>query len=156
MNKYIKIFLSLLLCQLAGLIGSIFTAPAIDQWYQYLNKPFFNPPSWLFGPVWTILYLMMGVALYLIWQEKISWSKHKIVYLSFFTQLFLNALWSIIFFGWQQPGWAFLEILLMWAAIVTTIYYFYQHQKTAAYLLLPYLLWVTFASLLNFAIWRLN
>ncbi|PIZ99558.1 MAG: TspO protein [Candidatus Komeilibacteria bacterium CG_4_10_14_0_2_um_filter_37_10] len=156
MNKYTKLFTALFICQVAGLVGSRFTISAIDQWYQFLNKPFFNPPNWLFGPVWTVLYLLMGIAFYLIWQEKLSWSKHKMVYLSFFIQLLLNAFWSIIFFGWQQPLWAFGEILLLWAAIVITIYYFYQYQKTAAYLLLPYLLWVSFASLLNLGIWYLN
>lgn len=140
---------SLAICQGAGLIGSIFTFPAIGGWYQTLVKPSFSPPNWIFGPVWTLLYLMMGVSLYFIWVRKgsLKW---------FWVQLVLNSLWSILFFGLKSPGLAFLEIIFLWYAILTTIKTFLKQFKPAAYLLYPYLAWVSFASVLNFSIWVLN
>ena len=154
MNKIWKFVLSILISFLAGGIGSIFTTPAIRDWYPTLVKPSFNPPNWLFGPAWTLLYLLMGIALYLVWTS-VKENK-KSAYIFFFTQLFLNALWSIIFFGAHQTGWAFFEIVLLWLAILAAIFAFYRISKPAAYLLIPYILWVTFAAILNFAIWRLN
>lgn len=139
-----------LLCQAAGTIGSIFTFSAIPNWYAYLNKPFFNPPNWIFGPVWTTLYTLMGIAVYLVWK------KRKGIPFWFWVQLVLNALWSILFFGLQNPILAFVGVIFLWLSIFLTITSFYRIHKTAAYLLVPYLLWVTFASLLNASIALLN
>ena len=139
-----------LLCQAAGTIGSIFTFSAIPNWYAYLNKPFFNPPNWIFGPVWTTLYTLMGISVYLVWK------KRKGIPFWFWVQLVLNALWSILFFGLQNPILAFVGVIFLWLSIFLTITSFYRIHKTAAYLLVPYLLWVTFASLLNASIALLN
>ena len=140
----------ILLCQAAGTIGSIFTFSAIPNWYAYLNKPFFNPPNWIFGPVWTTLYTLMGISVYLVWK------KRKGIPFWFWVQLVLNALWSILFFGLQNPILAFVGVIFLWLSIFLTITSFYRIHKTAAYLLVPYLLWVTFASLLNASIALLN
>ena len=141
---------SILICELAGMLGSIFTVLSVKTWYVTdLIKPSFNPPSWIFGPVWTTLFLLMGIALYLVWQKKkiSGW---------FWIQLGLNILWSGLFFGLRRPDWAFLEIIILWAAILKTILEFAKVDKKAARLLWPYLLWVSFASILNLAIMRLN
>ena len=151
-----KLLFSLLITQAAGWVGSIFTMPQIDTWYATLNKPSFNPPSWVFGPVWTILFLLMGVSLYLIWTG--TWH-HKLkeeALMIFIAQLILNVFWSIAFFGFQNLALAFLEILILWTSILFTILFFYRLNKTAAYLLVPYIVWVSFAAVLNFAIWYLN
>ena len=153
MVKIIKLIISLIVCQLAGAIGSVFTVSSVGSWYSGLAKPFFNPPSWLFGPVWTILYLLMGISLYLVWTKKL---KSKTALYIFGVQLVLNTLWSIFFFGLQQPLLAFIEIIFLWIMIMLTIIYFYKISKTAAYLLIPYILWVSFAAVLNIAIVVLN
>lgn len=150
MSKFLKLFLAIIICEGAGLIGSIFTFNSVNTWYVTLNKPLFNPPSWIFGPVWTILYLMMGVSLYLVWGTK------KVSLKWFWIQLVLNTLWSILFFGLKNPTLAFFEVILLWATIFMTIRSFWKYNKTASWLLLPYLLWVTFASVLNLSIVLLN
>lgn len=150
MNKFLKLLLSILFCEGAGLIGSIFTFNSVNTWYVNLNKPFFNPPSWIFAPVWTILYLLMGISLYL------SRGTKKVNLKWFWIQLALNSLWSVIFFGLKNPMFAFVEIILLWLAIILTIRGFWKYNKTASWLLLPYLLWVTFASILNLSIVLLN
>jgi tryptophan-rich sensory protein len=119
-----------------------------------LNKPSFSPPNYLFAPVWTALYILMGIALYLVWIN--GYKKHKKAIIVFGIQLGLNLLWSILFFGMRNPLLAFIEILLLWSFIVYTIILFYKTSKTAAYLLTPYILWVSFASVLNFFIFYLN
>lgn len=154
MNKYLKLFISLSLPLLAGLIGSYFTVDAINTWYLTLNKPFINPPNWIFGPVWTTLYILMGMSLYLVWITK-SNKKVKGMKL-FFIQLLLNSLWSILFFGLQSPLLAFLEIILLWIIIFITLQSFWEINKTAGLLLIPYLVWVSFAAILNFYIILLN
>jgi len=151
----IKLIASIVICQLAGIIGAFFTTPSISGWYVDLNKPFFNPPSWLFGPVWTLLYLLMGVSLYLVWSQKNQAGK-KLALTIFAIQLGLNSLWSIVFFGLQLPWVAFLEILVLLFFIVLTIVKFFPISKKSAYFLIPYLLWVSFASILNLYIARLN
>ncbi|HUV46747.1 MAG TPA: TspO/MBR family protein [Candidatus Bathyarchaeia archaeon] len=151
----IKLIASVVICQLAGVIGAFFTTPAISGWYKGLNKPAFNPPNWLFGPAWTFLYFLMGVSLYLVWNKKNSKQK-KTALIFFVIQLGLNILWSIIFFGLRLPLVAFLEIIILWLFILLTIIKFFPISKKSAYLLIPYLLWVTFASVLNFYIVRLN
>lgn len=151
-----KLIFSIFICQLAGIIGSLFTFSAIPTWYATLNKPTFSPPNWLFGTVWTTLYLLMGISLYRVWISKTK-KKEKMEGVVFFIiQLVLNALWSILFFGMQNPALAFVEIIFMWLFIVVTIFRFEKVDKLAAYLLVPYLLWVSFASILNFSIWQLN
>ena len=150
-----KLLVSIVVCQLAGLIGVLFTSPAIPSWYAGLRKPPFSPPNWLFGPVWSLLYLLMGVALYLVWAKKET-SQKKTALKFFGLQLVFNSLWSIIFFGLRSPALALVEIILLWILIALTINKFLGLSKKAAYLLLPYLGWVSFASVLNLAIVRLN
>jgi len=154
-NKSLLLFSCIALCLGSGFLGSIFTTPSIPTWYSSLLKPSFTPPSWLFAPVWTFLYILMGISLYTILITK----KHKQKSLAiklFLVQLLLNTLWSVIFFGAHQLGLAFLEIMLLWVVLLATIYKFQKLDQNAAWLLLPYLIWVTFASYLNFTIWQLN
>lgn len=139
----------------AGFIGSAFTASAISTWYTFLNKPSFSPPNWIFGPVWTILYLLMGYALYLVIQTKTKKDK-SVAYKVFALQLFLNTFWSLLFFGSQAIGLAFVEIIILWIVIYKNIVVFGNINKLASHLLVPYIAWVTFASVLNFAILLLN
>ena len=150
-----KLIGSIVVTQLAGILGAVFTTPSISTWYATVNKPVFNPPNWIFGPVWTLHYLMMGVALYLVIIEKNSANK-KVALKYFWIQLGLNTLWSIIFFGMQLPALALLEIVILWYMILMTIRKFLPISKTAGYLLVPYILWVSFASVLNLAIAILN
>ncbi len=159
-TKVLKLIFSISICLAAGLIGSFFTADAISNWYATVNKPDFNPPNWIFGPVWTTLYILMGISLYRIWvsvplKKHISPNKKKAIVV-FGIQLILNTIWSIIFFGLENPGIALLEIYILLAAIVYTKYLFCKIDKLAGYLLIPYIAWVTFASILNFFIWQLN
>lgn len=179
-NKIIKLVISIIICEGAGIVGSIFTVPVISTWYVALQKPSFNPPNWIFAPVWTILFLLMGISLYLVWEkgfkvqdfeskqsgkkawnpvsEKLwsgSWREENAVAI-FVLQLVLNILWSVIFFGLKLPAAAFSEILMLWAAIMYTIFNFYRISKPAAYLLIPYILWVSFATILNFSVAILN
>jgi tryptophan-rich sensory protein len=119
-----------------------------------LAKPSFTPPGWIFGPTWLVLYLMMGIALYLVWQRQGTLATPAAT--PFFIQLFLNGLWSLIFFGLRSPFWAFLEITLLWFAILVTITLFLKVVPAAGYLLIPYLLWVSFATVLTFLVWRMN
>ncbi len=139
----------------AGLIGNLLSADAITTWYAGLDKPSWNPPNWLFGPVWTILYVLMGVAAYQVW-ERVKDSSRRAALVVYGVQLVLNASWSIIFFAFRQPGIAFGEIVVMWVAILATIILFWRVRPLAGVLLLPYIAWVTFASALNFAVWQLN
>ncbi|MBK9330682.1 MAG: tryptophan-rich sensory protein [Sphingobacteriales bacterium] len=154
MNNYLKAILSIVTCLAVGGISGYITADAIPGWYVTINKPTFNPPNWIFGPVWTTLYIMMGIAFFLIWKSQ-SPLKHK-AKLIFAVQLILNFFWSILFFNFHLLGFALIEILCMWLFILLSIISFYPVSKLAAYLLIPYLLWVSFASILNFAIWQLN
>ncbi len=160
--NYKRLIISLVLPQLAGMVGSLFTISAIPTWYAGLVKPALNPPSWVFGPAWTTLYALMGIAAFLIWSSYAKASegqakrKIKVALGIFGIQLFLNVIWSIIFFGLYSPGWALVNIVLLWLAIVWTMVVFYKISKPAAYLLIPYLLWVSFASYLNYSIWILN
>ena len=151
-----KLLFAIILSELAGILGALFTTQAISTWYVFLNKPFFSPPNWLFGPVWTLLYALMGIAWYLIWLQ--GWNKKKIRLASyyFFVQLVLNSLWSISFFGLQAPVLGLVNISVLWVAIVATMKQFYPLSKTAFYLLIPYIAWVSFATALNAAIVVLN
>ncbi len=148
-RKLSKLILSIGLCLGAGVLGSFFTFSSIPEWYSTLNKPVFSPPNWIFGPVWTFLYILMGISLYLVWQKK----KVPAV---FWVQLILNAAWSIIFFGMRNPVLAMVDIIALWISIFLTIKAFSKINKLASYLLYPYLAWVSFASILNLAIVILN
>jgi translocator protein len=155
-SRTLKLLASIGLCLGAGALGSLFTAPAIATWYVHIHKPFFNPPNWLFAPVWTTLFGLMGISLYLILispTKKIP--KVQLVKL-FLSQLGLNILWSGIFFGLQDPLIAFIEVIGFWSAIAATIISFKTVSQKAAWLLAPYLAWVTFAAFLNFNIVVLN
>jgi tryptophan-rich sensory protein len=145
----------LVVCFAAAGVGSLATRPAIDTWYAGIAKPEWTPPNWLFGPVWTALYLSMAVAAWLVWRRA-GLSGAWLPLTIFGVHLALNALWSILFFGMGKPGLAFAEIILLWASILATILSFYRVVPAAGLILIPYLLWVSFASALNFAIWRLN
>lgn len=155
-DNYWLLLLSIILAQGAGLLGSLFTLSAIPTWYATLDKPFFSPPNWLFGPVWTLLYTLMGISAYLVWRKYQFKTKAKPYWRVYLIQLGLNALWSIIFFGFKWTGLAFIEILLMWWFIKETIQESRKLDPLASYLLYPYLAWVSFASLLNAAIYYLN
>lgn len=156
MNKILILIVSIAIPQLVGFIGSIVTIPAISSWYKTLNKPIFNPPNSLFGPVWTILFLLMGISLYLIWTKGLKSKKVKEGMNVFMIQLGLNLLWSIVFFGFHSPFLALIDIVVLWVLILITILKFSKISKPAAYLLIPYLLWVSFAAILNFSILILN
>jgi translocator protein len=156
MNTPYKLFISILGPLLVGVIGSLFTFQSIPVWYAGLAKPKFSPPNWVFGPVWTVLYILMGCAAFLVWRRGLELREVRLALSLFIGQLVLNALWSIIFFGFHNPGLAFIEIIFLLIAIVATIVSFAHVSKTAAWLLVPYIVWVSFASYLNFAIWMLN
>jgi translocator protein len=140
---------------LAAAIGSAFTGPAIPDWYDGLTKPAFTPPSWVFGPVWTVLYLFMAVAAWRVWAAA-GFDRARGALTLFFVQLVLNAGWSVLFFGLRAPGWALLEIIALWAVLIATTTAFFRYSALAGWLMVPYVLWVTFAAVLNAAIWRLN
>lgn len=147
---------TIVFAQLAGWFGAIFNAISLTDWYPALVKPAFNPPSWVFGPVWTILFLLMGLSLFIILQGHWHQRQRDLAVLVFIIQWLLNIGWSFIFFGLQNPLVAFVEIIILWLAIMWNMIVFYRLDKKAAYLLLPYLLWVTFAMVLNANIVVLN
>lgn len=154
--KIIKLIVSVAVCELAGVVGALFTTSKIPTWYAALNKPSFNPPNWLFGPVWTLLYLLMGVAAYVIWQQGFDHSSVKRALAIFLVQLMLNVLWSFIFFGLESLLGGLVVIILLWGAIFLTISLFLRQSRMAGWLLIPYIAWVTFATVLNAAIFALN
>ena len=152
---FLKLVASVILCQIAGFLGSLFTTPAIPTWYATLKKPFFTPPNWIFSPVWISLFLLMGISLFFVWRRQ-GHPQFKKALVFFFVQLILNVLWSLAFFGLQLPLLGLIDIILLWIAILLTIQAFLRVSKFAGVLLVPYLLWVSFATLLNFALWILN
>lgn len=154
-GKIIKLALSIFLCLLAGFIGSIFTKSAL-LWYQSLHKPFFSPPDYVFGPVWTVLYIMMGIAFYIIWYHGFENENVKNAAAAFVIQLLLNIVWTMVFFGFKFILGGLLVIFLLIIAILQTIFRFRLVTKQASYLLLPYLIWVLYAAVLNFALYKLN
>ncbi len=141
---------------LVGYLGSLLTNPSIPTWYAALNKPSFNPPNATFAIVWTILFILMGVASFLILKDGQKNRYFRAAWLSYVAQLFLNIYWSFLFFYIQNPPLAFYAAISLWSMVFVNIYYFYQIKKTAAYLLIPYIVWVTFATALNYSIWLLN
>ena len=155
-TNFIKLIIALIVPQLFAIAGALFTETGLNSWYNLIEKPAFNPPNWVFGPVWTILYILMGISAFLIWRQKLDKKEIRFALLIFIFQLALNLFWSFIFFGLENPGIALTEIISLWFAILATIIAFYQINKVAAYLLIPYILWVSFAAFLNYSIWNLN
>jgi translocator protein len=156
MKKALRLVVFVLVCLLAGFIGSLFTTPSIPGWYAGLVKPSFNPPNWIFGPVWTTLYVLMGIAAFLVYEK--GWKKGEVrkALGVFAAQLGLNALWSIVFFGAHQILGAAVVIVILWGLIAATIWLFSRISKVAALLLVPYILWVSFATVLNISLYVLN
>ena len=157
LHNFLKLVLAIIISEAAGIVGAFFTTPAIQSgWYSTLARPALNPPAWVFGPVWTTLFALMGIAAFLIWKKGLDRRDVKIALGIFIGQLVLNTLWSIIFFGLHSPGAAFVEIIFLWLAILATIIAFAKISRPTIWLLLLYILWVTFAGYLNYAIWVLN
>jgi translocator protein len=156
MKNVIKLFASILLCQAAGIVGSFFTIQSVNTWYAGIKKPFFNPPSVVFGPVWIILYLLMGISFFLIWRKGAGSNDAKNALSIFLVQLLLNSTWSFAFFGCRSPLAGLIVIIFLWAAILLTIGCFFKISRVAAVLLIPYILWVSFAVVLNGAIYIIN
>lgn len=162
-NKSAWVLFFIFVCEAAGVIGSVTTFPAIPTWFATLNKPVFSPPNWLFGPVWTMLYALMGISIFLMFQKlhaktmkKKNLREIKSLIVLFFVHLAINTLWSIVFFGMREILAAYVVILLLWIMIAVMILRFYKFSHVASWLLVPYFFWVSFASLLNYAIWQLN
>lgn len=151
-----RLVVSIAICQAAGLVGSFFTRPAIPTWYATLQKPAFNPPNWVFGPVWTTLFLLMGIALFLVWRKGLQAEGVAVALVVFTIHLVLNVLWSFFFFGMRSPLAGFVAILILSVAICATIFTFGRVSRPASVLLIPYIGWVSFAAFLNFHLWRLN
>lgn len=153
--NYLKIIISLALPLAIGFIGSLFTSSSVNSWYLSINKPSFNPPNWIFAPVWTILFILIGISFYLVWQRNFGNNK-KLLIGVFILNLLLNLIWSLLFFGLKNPFLAFIEIIILWLIILVNIIVFSKVSKLAGFLLIPYLLWVGFASALNYSIFILN
>lgn len=136
-----------------GMIGGLATAPSIDSWYRTIAKPDWTPPDWVFGPVWTVLYIMMGIAAWLVWKTRDRVAPAMVL---FGVQLALNLAWSLLFFGARSPGLALIEVVFLWTSVLLTMLAFFGRQSTAGWLFVPYLAWVSFAAVLNFVIWMMN
>jgi benzodiazapine receptor len=155
-SDILKLIVSLIICQLAGFVGSLFTTPSIPIWYASLEKPSFNPPNWVFSPVWISLFVLMGISLFLVWQKTLHYPGVSSALFWFGIQLFLNMLWSVLFFGLKSPFFAFVGIIFLWVAIFLTLVKSFKVSRLAGVLLVPYICWVSFAAVLNFSIWNLN
>ena len=155
-SDILKLIISLIICQLAGFVGSLFTTPSIPTWYASLEKPSFNPPNWVFSPVWISLFVLMGISLFLVWQKTLHYPGVSSALFWFGIQLFLNMLWSVLFFGLKSPFFAFVGIIFLWVAIFLTLIKSFKVSRLAGVLLVPYICWVSFAAVLNFSIWNLN
>jgi len=156
MRDTIKLVISIATPLAVGGLSGFATARGVTNWYPTLTKPSFNPPAWVFGPAWTLLYIMMGVAAFLVWRKGLEVDGVKIAVTVFVIQLALNGLWSILFFGMQAPGLALAEIIVLWIAIGATVVLFWRVVPAAGALLLPYWGWVSFATVLNASLWWLN
>jgi len=154
-RQVVGLALSVALCFAAAGLGSLFTRPAIEGWYASLHKPSWTPPNWVFAPVWTALYLGMAIAVWLVWRRG-GFPGAKLPLALFAAQLALNVAWTVVFFGLRTPGAAFAEIVFLWLFILATAIAFWPISRVAAWLMLPYLLWVTYAAGLNYSIWRLS
>lgn len=155
-HSFLRLVIAIGASQLAGILGSFFTMSAIPEWYRYLLKPAIAPPNWVFGPVWTTLFILMGVAAWLVWERGARRRDVRVALGLFLIQLGLNTLWSVVFFGLQNPGAAFVEILILIIAILATMRAFYPISRLAALLLVPYIAWVSFAAYLTWSIYQLN
>jgi len=155
-SDLVELAASLAVCLAAGALGSVLTTPALPTWYASLQKPSFNPPDWLLAPVWTLLFLLMGLAAFFVWRQGLSPRQVKVAMAFFLGQLVLNVLWSGAFFGMQSPLLGLIVIIPLWLAILVTMVLFFRVRPVAGWLMLPYLLWVTFATILNISLWRLN
>ena len=155
MHKAVKLLSSIGLCLAIGALGSIFTSSSVNNWYESILKPSFNPPNWLFGPVWTILFILMGITLYLLLIAKKSKNRTLTLKL-FYAQLGFNLLWSIFFFGWKNPLLALIDLIILWIFILFTLLKTFKVSRRGGYLLIPYLVWVSFAFVLNLSIVLLN
>jgi len=151
----LKLLVSIALPLGVGAIAGMFTAQAVPEWYAALNRPSFNPPNWIFGPVWTALYILMGISFFLVWKQDVSKERNRAI-LIFSLQLLLNFAWSFIFFYFNMIGFALIEIILLWVSIVAMLVFFYKIKPVASYINIPYLLWVTFATILNAGYFFLN
>jgi translocator protein len=154
-SSVLKLIVSIALPLLVGAVAGIFTAKAIPGWYETLYQPSFNPPNWLFGPVWTVLYILMGISFFMIWQTPPG-NQRTLAMVAFFVQLLLNFGWSFLFFHFKEIGLALAEVIVLWCAIVVMIVFFYRIRPVSAWINIPYLLWVTFATVLNAAYYKLN
>ena len=154
-HQILKLIVSLVLPLGLGAIAGMFTSEAVPEWYASLNRPSFNPPNWLFGPVWTTLYILLGISVFLIWKQSAS-KERNLAILVFLLQLVLNFGWSFIFFYYHMIGFALIEIIILWISIVIMLVLFYKIKPIAAYINIPYLLWVTFATILNASYYFLN
>jgi translocator protein len=157
MNKsqIFKLLASLALPLVLGAIAGLFTVEAVPEWYETLNRPPFNPPNWLFGPVWTTLYILLGISLFLIWKQSASKERNLAIFV-FLLQLALNFGWGFVFFYFNMIGFALIEIILLWISIIIMLVLFYKIKPMAAYINIPYLIWVTFATILNASYYLLN
>ena len=151
----VKLLISIAAPLAVGAVAGLFTAKAIPTWYTTLNAPSFNPPNWVFGPMWTLLYVLMGISLFMVWNTEPSRAR-DIAMVIFGVQLILNFAWSFLFFHFKELGWALMEIIAMWISIVVMLFAFYQVRPLAAYINIPYILWVSFATALNAAYFKLN
>jgi tryptophan-rich sensory protein len=155
-STLLKIIISVTICLVVGFMASIATQSSVNTWYETLEKPFFTPPNYLFGPVWTVLYILMGISAGIVWSRGLHHVWVKTALYHFVFQLMFNALWSLVFFSVQEIFFALITIITLFILILLTFKWFKVVNKTAAYLLIPYALWVLFAMALNFEIWRLN
>ena len=151
-----KLLISIAICQVVGLLGSIATTPSIPTWYLTLKKPWFTPPNWIFAPVWLTLFFLMGVAAFLVWRRGIKNQQIKVALIVFAVQLIINVLWSFAFFGLRSPIAGLIVIVILWIAILVTIFRFFKISRSAGFLLLPYIIWVSIAAALNTSILILN
>jgi len=156
MKNGLKLLISLVIPQIAGAAGAFFTVTDEGSWYQQINRPSWNPPGYIFGPVWTTLYVLMGIALHLVWKADAAPALKRKAITLWGIQMVLNAAWSILFFGMHLIGVALADLILLWVAILLTIFAFARINKTAAWLLVPYISWVSFAGILNATIWMMN
>lgn len=156
MKNWVKLLIALIIPQLVAAAGAYITVTGTGSWYQTLDKPSWNPPNWVFGPVWTTLYILMGIAMYWVWKSHAPVKQKRWAITLWSIQLFFNFLWSYLFFGQEQLFGALLEIIVLWVMILLTIFAFARVSKLAAWLLVPYICWVSFAAILNYALWDLN
>jgi benzodiazapine receptor len=151
-----KLIFSLVICQLAGIISRFFTTASTRTWYNTLAKPSFTPPDWMFGAIWSLLFIFMGIALFLVWTAEVPTKTKQIAMILFFIQLLLTSAWNFLFFALKSPLSGFINILVLIIFILLTMFTFYPICKKAGYLLVPYLLWIVFSAILNYSVWALN